>query len=199
MVHDGEDGAAGSGFGVGRGVDEAGDAGVEDGSGAHGAGLEGGVEGAVFEAIVVEGEAGFAEGYDLGVGGGVGVAEDSVLASADDFVFVDDDCAYGDFAVGFGGLGFGDGGAEIDPGLSWLLSDLRFSIRAEESGNLFGEDFESWPARGQLGVIVDEVFAPDGFENWKEVWDSLISAVGRCPIAEKICFPSGSYSSAGAP
>ena len=58
-------------------------------------------------------EAGFAEGYDLGVRGGVGVAEDSVLASADDFVVVDDDCAYRDFAVGFGGVGFGDGGSEV--------------------------------------------------------------------------------------
>ena len=41
------------------------------------------------------------------------VAEDSVLAAADDFVFVDDDCAYWDFTVGFGGLGFGDCGAEV--------------------------------------------------------------------------------------
>jgi len=47
------------------------------------------------------------------VGGGVGVAEDSVLASADDLVFVDYHCAYGDFAVGFGGVGFGDGGSEV--------------------------------------------------------------------------------------
>jgi hypothetical protein len=47
------------------------------------------------------------------VGGGVAVAEDSVLASADDFVFVDYDGAYRDFAVGFGGVGFGYGGAEV--------------------------------------------------------------------------------------
>jgi len=86
---------------------------VEDGSGAHGAGFEGGVEGAVFEAVVGEGAACFAEGYDLGVGGGVAVAEDSVLASADDFVFVDDDCAYRDLAVGFGVGCFGDGGSEV--------------------------------------------------------------------------------------
>ena len=59
MVHDGEHRAAGSGFGVGCGIDEAGDASVEDGSGAHGAGLERGVEGAVFEAIVGECAAGF--------------------------------------------------------------------------------------------------------------------------------------------
>src|SRR5882724_7684874 len=113
MVHDREDRATSAGFGVGGGVDEATDAGVEDGSGAHGAGLEGGVEGAVFEAVVVERAAGFAEGYELGVCGGVAVAEDSVLASADDFVFVDYDCAYRDLAVGLGGLGFGYGGSEV--------------------------------------------------------------------------------------
>ena len=113
MVEDGEDGTAGSGFGIGGGVDEATDASVQDGSGAHGTGFEAGVEGAVFEAVVAEMEAGFAEGYDLGVGGGVGVAEDSVLAAADDLVVVDDDCAYGDFAVRFGRVGFGNGGSEI--------------------------------------------------------------------------------------
>src|SRR5438876_115747 len=32
---------------------------------------------------------------------------------ADDFVLVGDDCAYRDFAVGVGGLGFGDGGSEV--------------------------------------------------------------------------------------
>jgi len=87
---------------------------IEDGSGTHGARLERGVEGAVFEAVVAEMEAGFAESYDLGVGGGVGVAEDSVLAATDDLVIVDDDCADRDFSVGFGGLGFGDRGSEVD-------------------------------------------------------------------------------------
>jgi hypothetical protein len=86
---------------------------VEDGSGAHGAGFESGVEGAVFETIVVECAACFAESDDLGVGGWVTVAKDAVLASADDFVFVDYDCTYRDLAVGFGGLCFGDGGAEV--------------------------------------------------------------------------------------
>ena len=113
MVHDGEDAAAGSGFGVGGGVDEAGDAGVEDGSSAHGAGLERGVEDAVFEAVVGEMTARFAEGDDLGVGCRVAVAEDSILASANDFSVVNDYCAYGNFAGGFGSVGFGDGGVEM--------------------------------------------------------------------------------------
>lgn len=113
MIHDGEDGAAGSRFGVGGGVDETGYAGVEDGSGAHGAGFQRGVEGAIFEAVVFQSEARFAEGYDFGVGRGVGVAEDSVLASAYDLVFVDDYRAYGNFAVGFGRLGFDDCFAKV--------------------------------------------------------------------------------------
>ncbi len=117
VVHDAEDGAAGTGLGVGRGVDEAGDAGVEDGSGAHGAGFEGDVEGAAFvavdQAIVFEGAAGVAESDDLGVGGGVVVAEDAVLAAGDDLAAMDDDGADGDFAGGFGGTGFVDGGAEV--------------------------------------------------------------------------------------
>jgi hypothetical protein len=118
VVHDAEDAAAGSGFGVVGGVDEAGDAGVEDGSGAHGAGFEGDVESAATffckEAIVFERETGGAEGYDLGVGGGVAVAEDAVVAAGDDLSGGgDDDCAYWDFACGLGGLGFGYCGAEI--------------------------------------------------------------------------------------
>jgi hypothetical protein len=113
VVHDGEDRTAGSGFGIGGGVDEAREARVEDGSGAHGTGFEGGVEGAVFEAVVSEDAAGFAKGDDLGVGGGIAVAEDPVLASTDNFVFVDDDCAYRDFAIGFGVVCFGDGSAQI--------------------------------------------------------------------------------------
>jgi hypothetical protein len=111
MVHDGENRAAGPGFGIACGVDEAGDASVKDGSGAHGAWFERDVESAVFDAVVAEMAAGFAQGDDLGVGSGIGVAEDAVLASADDFALVDDDCAYGHLTGGFGGVGFCHGGA----------------------------------------------------------------------------------------
>ena len=96
VVDDGEDGSAGAGFGVGGGVDEARDAGVEDGSGAHGAGLEGAVEGGAFEAVVVEREAGGAEGDDFGVGGGVRGGDDGVVTAAYDFAVEGEDCADGD-------------------------------------------------------------------------------------------------------
>ena len=113
MVHDGEYGAAGSGFGVGGGVNETGDAGVKDRPGTHRAGLEGDVEDAVFEAVVAKMTSGFAEGDDLCVGSRVGVAENPILAAADDFTFVNDNCSYGNFAIGFGVLGFGDRGTEV--------------------------------------------------------------------------------------
>jgi hypothetical protein len=86
---------------------------VEDGSGAHGTGLECDVEGAVFEAVVAEIKAGLAEGDDLGVSGGVVVAEDTILTAADDFVLMDDDGAYRDLAVCLGVIGFCDCFAEV--------------------------------------------------------------------------------------
>jgi hypothetical protein len=176
MVHDGEDRAAGAGFGVGRGVDEATDAGVEDGSGAHGAGLEGGVEGAVFEAIVSECATGFAEGDDLGVCGWVGVAEDSVLAAADDFVFVDNDCAYGDFAVGFGVVGFGDGGAEVVEVFHLLapLAGLRVGSGAEEADDLLSDSFEGRAAKGKFSVVINEILAPNCFEYRQQFADGYL-------------------------
>ena len=79
MVHDGEHGAAGAGFGVAGGEDQAGDARVEDGAGAHGAGFERAVERAAGEAVVAERAAGGAQGDDFGVGGGVVGAETWLL------------------------------------------------------------------------------------------------------------------------
>ena len=84
VVHDGEDAAAGPGLGVGSGVDQARDAGVQDGAGAHGAGLERAEERAVEQAVVGECDAGGAEGDDLGVGGGVVVAQNAVVGAGED-------------------------------------------------------------------------------------------------------------------
>jgi len=114
VVEDAEDRSAGAGLGVDCCVDQAADAGVEDGPGTHGAGLEGDVEGAARrQAIVGEGAGGVAEGDDLGVGGGVVIAQDTVLSAGDDLAVVNDDGADGDFAITLGGAGFGDAGVEV--------------------------------------------------------------------------------------
>jgi len=107
VVHDGEGGATGASLGIARSKDEARDASVEDGSGAHGAGLEGAEERAAEKAIVGEREAGGAQGDNFGVGGGVVGAEDLIVASAKNFSEGgDDDCADGDFAGSLSGAGF---------------------------------------------------------------------------------------------
>ena len=110
VIEDGEDGATGAGLGVGGGLKEPGDAGVEDSTGAHGAGLERADEGAAGEAIVGKGETGGAEGDDLRMGGGVGGAEDLVVTAAEDgfAVWRYDDRADRDLPCEFGGAGFGD-------------------------------------------------------------------------------------------
>ena len=85
---------------------------MEDGGGAHGAGLERDVKCAVEQAVVGEGAAGGAEGDDLGVGRRIGVANDAIGAGGKDLVLVDEDGANGDFAGSLGVEGLGDGGAQ---------------------------------------------------------------------------------------
>ena len=115
VIEDGENGAAGTGFEVRRGVDETRDAGVEDGAGAHGTGLEGADEGAAAlgsqETIVAEGDAGGAKGDDLGVSRGIGGSEDLVVAAAKDSLGIrsEDDGTDRNLAGEFGGAGFGEG------------------------------------------------------------------------------------------
>jgi len=114
VVEDAEDRATCAGLWVGRGVDQAGDAGVEDCAGTHGAGFECDVEGAALgQAIVGQRARGVAEGDDLCVGGGVVIAQNTVLASGDDLAVMHDEGADGNFAIMLGGAGFGDAGVEV--------------------------------------------------------------------------------------
>ncbi len=104
------EGVDGAGLGVAGAVDEAGEAGVDDGAGAHGAGFEGDVEGAIEETPVAEGLPGLAEGDDFGVGGGVVVEFAEVVSAADDLRWgvegvMDDEGTDGDFGASGGILG----------------------------------------------------------------------------------------------
>ena len=112
MVDDGKHRTAGAGFWIGRGEDEAVDAGVDHSAGAHCAWLKSNVERAAVKAVIVESRGGGAHGDDFGVGGGVVVAKDAILAAGYDGVFVDDDGADGDFAGFRGQAGLGEGGLD---------------------------------------------------------------------------------------
>src|SRR5690606_27656896 len=88
------DGAA---LGVVRAPDDAADAGVADGPGAHGAGLERDIEGQAGEAVVSQLRRRSAEGDDLGVGGRIMGADGAVATLGDDLAgrFNDDHAADG--------------------------------------------------------------------------------------------------------
>lgn len=79
-------------------VDQALESGVNQSAGAHRARLNCNKQLAALQAMVTESSTGFAQGDDLGVGGGIGVCEVTVVASADDLSAAHNDCAYGDFS-----------------------------------------------------------------------------------------------------
>jgi len=85
---------------------------VEDGSGAHGAGFEGGVEGAVFEAVVFRARPASRRATISACAVG-SESRRTRFWPRPIFCFCGLDCAYRDFAVGFGGSGFGYSGAEV--------------------------------------------------------------------------------------
>ncbi len=88
-----EEAAGGSSFGVGCAKDEAGDAGVDQRSGAHYAGFEGDVEGGAGEAVVAEALPGITQGEDFGVGAGVVATNRAVVAASDGDPVANEQCA----------------------------------------------------------------------------------------------------------
>lgn len=93
-----EAGSDGAAFGVVSTVDEARDAGMDDGAGAHAAGLDGDVEGGVREAVVAEEASGFAESDDLSVRSGVTIADGTVAGTDENLAVMDENGANRDFS-----------------------------------------------------------------------------------------------------
>jgi len=85
--------AGAGGFDAGVGVVDGGGAGPVHGAEAHGAGFATGVDFAAFELEGTELLAGFADGHDFGVGGGVVGRGDAVGGGGDDLAVFDDDGA----------------------------------------------------------------------------------------------------------
>ena len=87
-------------------VAHTGDAGVDDGPGAHGAGLQGDVQGAPGEPPGAHSGTGHVDGLHLSVGGGPAVRLPAVAAPADDVPLLgDDDAAHGHVSLGDAGFG----------------------------------------------------------------------------------------------
>jgi hypothetical protein len=99
-------GAEGAAFWVVGRVDQAGDAGLDDGASAHGAGFEGYVKSGFRKAVVAEIARGFPKHHDFCVRGRVAIADGAIAAASENFTAIDKDSADGNFA-GFGtGPGF---------------------------------------------------------------------------------------------
>lgn len=113
VFQDVEYGSGTAGLGIHAANDHLGDAGLDDGAGAHLAGLQGYVEGAVLQSPVADFFAGFVDSGNFGVCQGVFVGVAAVVASADNFIPVDYDTADGDFSEGVCFLGLGEGGFHV--------------------------------------------------------------------------------------
>ncbi len=96
----------GAAFGVVGGVDEARNSRLDDGTGTHGAGLEGDVEDGAGEAVVAEEARGLPNDDDFGVSGGVVTANGAIAGTREDDIVVDENGANGDLAGGGRGAGF---------------------------------------------------------------------------------------------
>ncbi len=98
MIQDRQHGTAGAGLGICRREYEAIEARMNQGSGTHSAGFEGREDRAVVETVVAEDFCGFAKADDFGVGCGIVVAHDAILATRDDLAVPDQDRADRHFA-----------------------------------------------------------------------------------------------------
>jgi hypothetical protein len=101
-----EAGAEGAAFVVVGCVDQARDAGLDDGAGAHGAGFKGYVQSGFGQSVVTEFLCGFAQDYDFGVGGWIAVADGAIAAASEDLPAIDKHGADGNFARFGAGAGF---------------------------------------------------------------------------------------------
>ena len=103
-----EAGAKCAPFGVVGAINDAGNAGLDDGAGAHGARFEGDVEGGAVEAVIFDGLRHFADDDDFRVGGGVVVPDGAVAGADQNGAAMNHDRADGDLASFGGGLRFGE-------------------------------------------------------------------------------------------
>lgn len=142
------EGAGVSGFGVSGGEDEAAYSSGVKRAGAHGAGFQGGVEGAVGEPPGAEAFGGAAEGEYLGVGGWIPGSFAFVGGDGDYLSVAGDYGAYRDFAVGGGFGGGGQGAAHhgnVLVGGCFIGAKLKFSFHRADNSRVLVDVIERGP------------------------------------------------------
>ena len=90
--------ARGATFGIVGAINEAGDTGLDYGSGTHAAGFYRDVERGAWHAVVAENACRFTNCDDFGVRCGVAVTNCTVSGAGEDFTVVDDERADGNFS-----------------------------------------------------------------------------------------------------
>ena len=100
-------GTEGAALGVVGSVDEARNAGLDDGAGTHGARLESDVKSGAAEAVIAEKASAFPDHDNFGVGGGVIVTDGAVPGTSENGSFMNEKSSDGDFASFGGGAGLG--------------------------------------------------------------------------------------------
>lgn len=101
-----DESSGGAAFFIGATEDDAADAAMHDGSGAHGTGFFGDENIAMGEPPVADGALGLGEGQHFCVGSGVAEEFDLIGGPADDVTFMDDDGADRNFFLAEGLAGF---------------------------------------------------------------------------------------------
>jgi hypothetical protein len=84
-----ETGAESAAFWVVSAIDEARDTCLDDGAGAHGAGLESDVKSGSRETVIAKKASGFADDDDFGVGGGIVVADGAIARESQNGALID--------------------------------------------------------------------------------------------------------------
>jgi len=131
MSEDFETRADGAALGVVGAVDEARDAGLDHGTGAHGARFDGDVESGTGEAVVFKDMRGSTHDNNLRVGGGVAVANGAIAGAGEDLAVMHQDGADRHFASG-------RCGARLSQGFSHGL-EIGFHVVPEDNMRGVGE------------------------------------------------------------
>ncbi len=121
-----EAGADGAAFGIVGAEDKARDAGLDEGTRAHTARLNGDVEGGIRKAVVAKPAGRFSQTDDFSVGSGVAIAHGAIARTGKDLAVVDEQGADGDFA----GLGSGTRFSEC------FLHELDVNIHRRRENNM---------------------------------------------------------------